>query len=231
MTTSTTSGLTQYSLDVDDIIEQAAEYVKGDWTTGVEQAKARRALNLILIELQNKRVPLNKIDSISVNLVEDQKTYTLDESVSDVLEATLKTTSTGFEKPLDRWGIREYHDVPNKDQSQEPNLIAVNRNTEAVTVTFWPVPPESSKWTAELLVIKRVEDINASFQKVDLPYRYYPLLVTWLSYKLSLTREGVDENTKNRLKAELVEILNDTFEEGSERVDMFIRPGGLSARR
>jgi hypothetical protein len=225
-----TSGDTFFSLDVDEIVEQATEYVKGDWTSGVEQERARRALNLLLIELQNKKVPLHKIGTVSVPLIDGTAGYALGSPVSDVLEGTLKTTSTKAEKTLNRWGLREYHEIPNKTQEQEPTLFTTERHADLVTVKFWPVPDTTSKWTAELLVIKKIEDITAAYQRVDLPYRYYPLLVAWLAYKLSLTREGIDELTKTRLKNDLNEIMNDTFDEDGERVDFAIVPGGISGR-
>jgi sec-independent protein translocase protein TatC len=85
-------------------------------------------------------------------------------------------------------------------------------------------------YEASILVSKRVEDITAAYQKVDLPYRYYPLLIKWLSYELSLTRQGIGEEIKTRLKMDLAELLNDTFEEDRERTDMILVPGGVSGR-
>jgi hypothetical protein len=228
--TSTTSGTTNFTLDVDELIEQALEPVGGEWSGGDEQSRARRTLNLILIKLQNKRVPLHKIDDVSVTLNATDQEYTLPAAVSDVLEGTLKTTSEGTEKPLERWGLREWHDIPKKTQPGPPSLFVVERKADTVNVKFWPKPDQDSTWTAELQVIKRIEDITASYQKVDLPYRYYPLLVAWLSYDLSMTRQGVDELTKNRLKNELNEILTDTFDEDGERTDFYIRPGGISGK-
>lgn len=227
---STTSGLSVFNLDVDDIIEQALEPLGGDYTDAVEQQKARRALNLILIELQNKNVPLHKIATTSVPLIIATQEYTLSGSVSDVLEATLKTTSTSVETTLERYGSREWHQIPDKTTTNQPTLFSVDRNSDAVTVKLWPIPDTSSKWTLELLTINKIEDINAAYQKVDLPYRYLPLLVAWLSYKLSMTRQGVGEDVKNRLKFELDLIMQDTFEEDRERTDFYIVPGGISGR-
>ena len=227
---STTSGTTTFFMDVDDIIEEALEPLGGDWSSGVEQSKARRALNLILIELENKRIPLHKIEEVSVSLNSNTQEYVLNNSISDVLECTLKTIASGTEYPLERWGLRDFHQIPNKNQTNRPTLFTTERHKDGVTLKIWPVPNVSATWTAELLAIKRIEDITASYQRIDLPYRYYPLLVAWLSYKLSLSKQGIDETIKTRLKNELVEIMTDTFDEDRERVDIQIKPGGISGR-
>lgn len=228
--TATTSGTTEFTLDVDDIIEQALEPIGGDHSNGNEQSKARRALNLILIELQNKNVPLHKIDFERVFLLSETSEYVLDSSISDILEMTIKTTSSDEERVISRIGIREFHQIPNKNLSQLPTCFTTERKANVVTLKVWPVPTTSDTHSADLLVVKRIEDITASYQKIDLPYRYFPLLVAWLSYKLSLTRKGISEEIKNRLKNELMEIMTDTFDEDRERADFYIVPGGISGR-
>jgi hypothetical protein len=228
--TSTTSGTTEFSLDVDDIIEDALGPLGGDYTNAIEQSKARRALNIVLIALQNKNIPLNKIDTVTTTLTDGDQEYTLSSSVTDVLEANLKVTSTGIEIPLNRESLKSFHAIPEKTKEGRPTLFTTERNTSGVTLKVWPVPDADSTYTAELLVSKRVEDITAAYQKVDLPYRYYPLLIKWLSYELSLTRQGIGEEIKTRLKMDVAELLNDTFEEDRERTDMILVPGGVSGR-
>lgn len=226
--TSTTSGLTAFTLDVDDIIEQALEPVGGDYTNANDQSKARRALNLILIELQNKNIPLNKIGVESVALIDGTQEYTLSSSINDILEGTLKNVSDTAESTLDRWGLKEFHQVSDKTQEGRPTLFVTDREASAVKVKLWPVPDTTSKWTAEFLVNKRIEDVTASYQKIDLSYRYMPLLVSWLSYKLSLNTSGIDPVTKQNLQLEYKEIMMDTFNEDRERTDFFLTPGGIS---
>ena len=227
---STTSGTTGFSQDVDDIIEEAMEAIGGDYTSGTEQAKARRTLNLLLIEMQNKKVPLSKISSVSIPLLASTSSYSIDNSVSDVFEVMLKNVSNNTEYSINREGRREFHQLPNKTQEGRPTTYTIDRQRDNVVINVWPVPKKSGEYTLELLSIKRIEDIDASYQKIDLPYRYYPLLVAWLSYKLSLKRQGIDENTRTRLKNELMEIMNDTFEEDRERTDMYVVIGGISGR-
>jgi hypothetical protein len=226
---STTSGTTNFTLDVDDIIEQALDPLGGEHSSGIEVSKARRVLNLILIQMQNKNIPLNKLDFVSQALTINDPDFVMSGDIVDILEASLKDTVDNNEIPMARKGLREYQQIPNKAMSNRPNLFTTERLNSGVTVTVWPVPNKST-YTMTMLVAKRVEDITASYQKIDIPYRYYPLLVKWLSYELSMSRVGIPEEIKNRLKNEYLEAMPDTFDEDRERTDTYIRPGGISGR-
>ncbi len=222
----TTSGTTTFTMEVDDIIEQALAPLGGEVISGVEAATARRVLNLLLIELQNKNIPLNKLDRVNVNLTLGVEEYVLDGSVSDVLEVTVDQGDVDI--PLERWGAKDFHQIPNKYTRQRPTLYSTDRQRDNVILKFWPVPEKS--YLAKLLVVKKVEDITASYQSLDLPTRYLPLIVKWLSYELAITRVGVDKDIIAMLKMRLDETMPDTFDEDRERVNYTISPGGISGR-
>ena len=226
----TTSGTTVFTLDVDDIIEQALEPIGGEYTTGPEMAKARRLLNLVLIQLQNKNIPLNMITENEVSLLTGSREYVLDGDIVDVLELNIEDTSftETLELSVERWGLREYHQIPNKETSDRPTLWTTDRQANAVTLKIWPTPDKA--YTAKLLVTKRIEDVTASYQRIDLSYRYLPLLIKWLSYEISLTRENITLEKVAWLKQERDEVMPDTFDEDRERVDFIVRPGGISGR-
>lgn len=225
---SITSGTTDFSLDVDELIEDAFELIGGEHISGDEARKARRKLNLILIELQNKGVPISKVDNESVPLISGQAQYLLDPSISSVLQLNYK--ENGVEVPLTRYGEKDFHQIPVKgNQPSRSSVFMTERNRDQITLNLWPTPDNSSA-TAELLVARRIEDVTASYQRIDLPYRFLPLLSRWLSYEASLMRVGIDPNLRAELKQNYLESLNDTFEEDRERVDLIIRPRIPSGR-
>lgn len=88
---STLSGTTSFTLDIDDIIEEAMIPLGGQHESGIEMGQARRALNLILIEMQNKNIPLNKLSFETLALIQGQDTYVLDTSWVDIQELSVKT--------------------------------------------------------------------------------------------------------------------------------------------
>lgn len=227
---STTSGLTTFTIDVDELIEQATDFLGGQHQSGIDTVKARRTLNLILIELQNKNIPLNKLAFISQILTTGVATYNMPSTVSDILKCSINDSSGNYDVPIDRYGFEKYLAIPNKTQTGRPVLFMTDRDDNIVTVTFWEIPASGQTYTAKLLVVQRVEDVNASYQQVDLPYRYLPLLTKWLRYELCVGRKDVDEATKSRFKSEFDTCYTSTVEEDRERTDFRVRPGGVSGR-
>jgi hypothetical protein len=224
----TTSGTTTFTLDVDDIIEQAIEPLGGEHQTAETAKKARRKLNLLLIQMQNREIPLSKLDFTTVTLVSGTAEYTLDASVKDVLECSISKDG-GNELGISRTGLREYQRFPIKDQANRPNTYITERKNDAVDLTFWPVPNETG-YVAHLLVAKVVEDVTASYQKVDLPTRYLPLIIKWLTYEIAMATPAVGPDKLAIFRAARDEVMPDTFEEDRERGDFTVRPGGISGR-
>lgn len=224
---STTSGTVAFTLDVDDIIEQALEPLGGEHQSGISTSKARRVLNLLLIQLQNKNIPLNKLDFVTQALIASTASYALATTVVDVLECAIAYNS-GPELGITRDGLKQYQAIPDKTTtSTRPNRFTTERKSSGETIVFWPVP-DNSLCVAHMLVVKKLEDINASFQKIDLSTRYLPLVIKWLSYELALTKPGFPVDRLQILKSERDSVLPDTFEEDRERSDFIVVPGGIS---
>ena len=223
-----TSGTNTFSLDVDEIVETALDPLGGEHQSGISAAKARRILNLLLIQMQNKEIPLSKIDFITQAITAADAEYTLDAAVKDILECTISVDSV--DQTITRMTLRDYHQLPNKTQTGRPNSYIVERGKDDITVTFWPVPDTAETYTAKFMVAKLVEDITASYQKIDISTRYLPLITKWLSYELAISKPGIPADKILLLKAERDEVMPDTFLEDRERIDFTIKPGGISGR-
>ncbi len=232
MATLTTSGTTSFQLSVDDLLEQALEPLGGEHTSGVEAIKARRVLNLLLIELQNKTIPISKIATVALPTVINTATYSLDPSILDVLQVTVSSAASTVSPQTDifiqKIGLKQYQEIPNKTQTNRPNTCVINRLDNNCTITFWPVP--NLIYNCTLLCSVKVQDITAAYQTIDLPTKYLPLLVAWLSYKLSFSRPTTDPNLRPALQAEYKELMMDVFEEDRERVDFIVKPAGITGR-
>ncbi len=231
--TSTTSGTTNFTMDVDDIIRLALAPSGGEHSSVVEMEDARTALNILLISMQNKNVPLHKLDTVTLNLngVLGTSSYTLNSNINDVFEMSIydSTETERFEQPIERYGLREFQDLTRKTLSEKPTVFAIERKRDACVLKLWPIPDKTT-YVATMLVSKKIEDVTASYQKIDIPSRYYPLVLKWLTYELSLLRQGIPEDLRTRLKNEYVELLPETFDEDRERVDTIIVPAGISGR-
>jgi hypothetical protein len=216
-------------MDIDDIIEEALGPLGGEHTSGITAARARLKLNLVLLTLQNQNIPLSKLDTIEQAFTASTGDYLLDRSVSDILELTVLKTGETTRIPLTRIALREFELLPNRTQTGRPTTYAVERLKDQVNLKLWPLP-DASTYTANMLVSKYIEDVSASYQKLDLPARYYPLVIAMLSYGLSKDRQGIPMDVKQSLKQDMLELMPDTFMEDSERTDLFVTIGGLSGR-
>ena len=229
-----TSNTTLFDMDVDILLDQALWPVGGEWTSAEEAKKARTVLNLLLIEMQNKNIPLSKIDFENINLVAGTSRYVLNTNIVNVLEATISTTPIDPKRitdiKIEPKSIQEFHVIPNKNMENRPNCYKVERLATGVVVTVWPVPNiiTEGPYVLKMVVSRKVEDITAAYQKINLSTRYLPLLTAWLSYKLSMARVGTPEEVKNRLQAEYQAMYGDTVEEDREKVDFIVKLGGIS---
>ena len=231
-----TSGTTNYSIEVDQLLESAFEPLGGEHTSAEEAKKARNTLNLLLVEMRNKNIPLNKIGVETVTVTPGTPLYVLNANIENVLSATLCDTPPDPKNitdiKLQSKSIQEFFVIPNKNMVNRPNTYMVERLDAAVQVTLWPVPsiPLNAPWVLKMVVARKIEDITASYQRIDLPTRYLPLLVAWLSYKLSFCRVKTDPALRQMLQAEYKEIYLDTVEADNEKTDYTVKPGGVRGR-
>lgn len=231
-----TSGTTNYSIEVDQLLESAFEPLGGEHTSAEEAKKARNTLNLLLVEMRNKNIPLNKIGVETVTVTPGTPLYVLNANIENVLSATLCDTPPDPKNitdiKLQSKSIQEFFVIPNKNMVNRPNTYMVERLDAAVQVTLWPVPsiPLNAPWVLKMVVARKIEDITASYQRIDLPTRYLPLLVAWLSYKLSFTRVKTEPALRQMLQAEYKEIYQDTVDADNEKTDYTVKPGGVRGR-
>ena len=85
-----TSGTYDFSLDIDEVIEEAMEMIGGEQTLGHEPKSARRSINLLLQDWQNRGILLWTADTTTVSVSTSVTAYSLPDSTIDVVEALEK---------------------------------------------------------------------------------------------------------------------------------------------
>jgi hypothetical protein len=88
-----TSGTYNFNLDIDEIIQEATEMIGGEETLGHEPASARRSINLMLNDWQNRGILLWSTFTTAVTVVASTNTVSLADSVSDALVVTVHPLS------------------------------------------------------------------------------------------------------------------------------------------
>jgi hypothetical protein len=216
-----TSGTYSFSMDIDEVIQEAMEMIGGEATLGEEPRSARRSINLLLQDWQNRGIQLWTIGTTAVTVTTSVTSYTLDAENIDVLEAVVNRS--GIDLQLERISMEEYMKVPRKGQTGRPTQFAVRRGRDTATVYLWPVP-ENSTDTIKFEVVRYIQDVTRSSQTADVSRRFLPCLTAGTAYFMSMKRPGVDAGRIQMLKQEYEERLLRAQEEDKERASIYMRP-------
>ena len=71
---------------------------------------------------------------------------------------------------------------------------------------------------------KRIEDITASTENVDIPDRFLPCAISGLAYYLALKRPQIEMQRRQELKVLYEEEFNRAMQDNREKVDLVIKP-------
>lgn len=216
-----TSGVSSFDPTFDDILQDAVGMVGGGPVLADELISARRGLDYLLTDLQNKNVLLHKIETTTVPVSASVASLSFDQSISDVLTVTLRTNSTDI--LLERDGFERWAEIPTKSAPGRPTRYWWDRRRTGNTLNFWPVPDQT--YTTVLTVQKNAENTLRAFDNVDVPRRFLPALLYGLAYWIGLRRPNVDANRLALLRSEYERAVRDAMREDRERGKVFIRIG------
>ena len=187
-----------------------------------ELISARRGLDYLLTDLQNKNVLLHKIETTVVPVSASVSSLTFGPSISDALVASIRTSSTDI--VLERDGYERWAEIPTKSQTGRPTRYWWDRRRDSNVLNFWPLPDQT--YTVVLTIQKNAEDTLRAFDNVDVPRRFLPAVIYGLAYWIGLRRgTRVDANRLTLLRAEYERAVRDAMREDRERGKIFIRIG------
>lgn len=185
-----TSGTTAFNLEFTEVAEEAWERAGREMRSGYDLRTARRSLNLLTIEWQNRGINMWTIDEGTVNLVDGTATYTLPADTIDLLEHVVRinsgNASTQNDRTLTRVSVSNYAALPNKLTEGFPLQLYIDRAQAAPTVTLWPVPDQSSYYVLHYWRMRRIEDAGNGVETQDINFRFLPALVAGLAYQIAM---------------------------------------------
>ena len=216
------SGTYSFNLDIDEVIQEAMEMIGGENILGHEPASARRSINLMLKDWQNRGVLLWTTETTAVTVSTSVTSYDLSSSTIDALEVVLRRDDTDIQ--LERISPEEFLLIPRKTQTGRPSQYSIRRGRDNPVLSVWPIPEN----TTDVLHIERIrelQDVNKSAtQNADLPKRFLPCLTAGLSYQMSMKRPNVDPTRIQMLKANYEELFNRALLEDREKAVMRVVP-------
>jgi hypothetical protein len=190
----TTSGTTDFNLEFTEIAEEAWERAGREMRTGYDLRTARRSMNLMTIEWQNRGINMWTIDEGTVNLVQGQAEYDLPADTIDLLEHVIRTgagnISTQADLTITRISVSTYATIPNKLQQARPIQVWVRRLRDAPKIVVWPVPEQGTVdnpyYVFKYWRMRRVQDAGAGVQTADANFRFLPALTAGLAYHIAM---------------------------------------------
>ena len=216
------SGTYDFNLDIDEVIQEAMEMIGGEDTLGHEPASARRSINLMLKDWQNRGILLWTTSVSSVTVSASTTAYDLSSSTIDALEVVLNRDDTDIQ--LNRISPEEYLLIPNKTQTGRPMQYSIRRSRDNPVMSVWPIP-ENSTDILKMEIFSELQDVNKSaIQNADLPKRFLPAMTCGLSYYMSMKRPGVEAGRIQMLKVNYEEKLGRAMLEDRERSTMRVVP-------
>ena len=216
------SGSYNFNLEIGDVIQEATEMIGGEVTLGEEPRSARRSINLILSDWQNRGVCLWTTNTTTVSVAASTSQVSLGSHVSDVMQVVVNRDNTDLE--MTRISYEEYLKIPNKGQTGRPSQYAIKRFSDNVQLFMWSVPDVNTD-KLKIEKIDYMQDVDKSaIQNADMPRRFLPALTTGLAYYMSLKRPGISEARAKFLKQEYEERLSFAMTEDKERASLYVTP-------
>ena len=189
-----TSGTTAFNPDFTEIAEEAFERAGREMRSGYDLRTARRSMNLMTIEWQNRGINMWTIDEGTINLVADTSEYNLPADTIDLMEQVIRTgsgsVSTQADLTISRISFPTYASIPNKLTTGRPVQVWVQRLRDNPTITVWPVPDKGTEASPEYIFkywrMRRIEDAGSGIQTPDMSFRFLPALMAGLAYHIAM---------------------------------------------
>jgi len=213
------SGTTSFNLSIDEAIEEAYERCGLRTNSGHDIKSARRSLNLLFSEWGNRGINLWKVKSQTETLVNGQVTYDTPNDCNDVLEAVVTVTG-GNQQSLTKVSRSEYIAIPNKTQTGTPSQYYVDRQINP-KINLYLAPDTSAVSNIFYYYLARIEDAGAYTNTTDMPFRFYPCMVSGLAFYLS---QKVAPDRLQAMKLLYEDELKRALDEDGQRTSVYISP-------
>jgi len=229
----TTSGTTNFNLDLNELFEEAFERCGAELRTGYDFRTARRSLNLLTIEWANKGINLWTLEQGSIAMVQGQITYNLPVDTIDLFDHVIRTQTGQAQTDINinRISADTYLTIPNKNAQGRPIQVWINRQSgeqnpsgiQYPTINVWPCPDQNNYYTFVYFRLRRIQDAGTGVTTQDIPFRMLPPLVAGLAYYLSLKIPGATERSA-MLKAMYDESWQQAADEDREKAPLRLAP-------
>ena len=173
----TTTGSTLFNMDFTEIAEEAWERAGREMRSGYDLRTARRSMNLMTIEWQNRGINMWTMEQGIINLTPGLATYALPTDTIDLLEHVIRTgqntSSTQADLTITRISVSTYATIPNKLSQARPIQVWIQRLSGQTNPTT-AVLDGAVTSTADTITLNTVVGLAGSgFIRIDAEDIYY----------------------------------------------------------
>lgn len=187
------TGTTDFNLEFTELAEEAWERAGREMRSGYDLRTARRSMNLMTIEWQNRGINMWTIDEGYIDLVQGQATYNLPADTIDLMEHVIRTgegnVSTQADLTITRISVSTYATIPNKLSQARPIQVWVQRLRDNPKVTLWPIPDRGTVgqpyYVFKYWRMRRIDDAGSGIQTQDVNFRFYPAMAAGLAFHIA----------------------------------------------
>jgi hypothetical protein len=166
-----TSGSTGFSPEFTEIAEEAWERAGREMRTGYDLRTARRSMNLMTIEWQNRGINMWTIDQGTITLTAGVNTYALPIDTIDLLEHVIRTgqnvSSTQADLTITRISVSTYATIPNKLQQARPIQVWIQRLSGQVSPANATLSSTINSTTTAITLSSTASLPSAGFIRID----------------------------------------------------------------
>jgi hypothetical protein len=128
-----TTGLTTFNLDMNDLVEEAFERCGKELRSGYDFRTARRSVNIMTIEWANKGINLWTVEQGQILMNTGQAIYPVPVDTIDLLDTVVRTNNGQGNNQIDinisRISESTYLTIPNKNANGRPIQVWYNRQS------------------------------------------------------------------------------------------------------
>ena len=175
-----TSGSTLFNLEFTEIAEEAWERAGREMRSGYDLRTARRSMNLMTIEWQNRGINMWTMEQGVITLTPGLSTYALPTDTIDLLEHVIRTgqnvASTQADLTISRISVSTYATIPNKLQQARPIQVWIQRMSGETNPTSSLLVGAINATTTTITLSSVAGLAGSGFIRLDTEVIYYGYL-------------------------------------------------------
>ena len=181
-----------FSLTAIEILTEARKkigvHASEESLSAAEKVDGLRVMNVMLKAWQADGVAMAHYTEGSLTLVQGDYDYTFATSGGDFTPVpfdikTIRISRNSTEIPMTEMSRDEYYALPNRTNEGYPLQWFYDRQRDDGTLYIWPAP-DATGGTLKITYVRRVMDVDANADAVDLPQEWYEAVIYGLASRL-----------------------------------------------